>query len=139
MVTENNILSLIPQRPPFVMVDALAYTNEKTTGTFLKITEQNIFVNNGVLTEPGLVENIAQTAAARAGYTAMSKNEPVSVGYIGAVQNLEITTLPEVNNTIHTKITVDNEIMNVLLITGTITCSDTEIARCSMKIFITQK
>ena len=65
MLTEENILSLIPQRPPFVMVDALAYTNEKATATVLKITEQNIFVNKGELTESGLVENIAQTAAAR--------------------------------------------------------------------------
>ena len=68
----TNILSYIPQRPPFVMVDEIIDSGEKKTCSKFLIKEDNIFVENGFLKEPGLVENIAQTAAARAGYTYFS-------------------------------------------------------------------
>ncbi|HMJ46203.1 MAG TPA: hypothetical protein VK498_02685, partial [Ferruginibacter sp.] len=63
------ILSYIPQRPPFVMVDKILSSGESSTRTSFIIHEKNIFVENGKFREPGLVENIAQTAAAGAGYS----------------------------------------------------------------------
>ena len=48
-----------------------------------------------IFKEPGLVENIAQTAAARAGYISHTENKPVLVGYIGAVNNLQVFSLPK--------------------------------------------
>lgn len=136
---ENTVLKYIPQRPPFVMIDCVEYADEKITRTKLTITEDNILADNGLFTEAGLIENIAQTAAARAGVTALTKNEPVVIGYIGAVQNLKIFALPAVNDTIHTTITVENEILNVLLISGTTKCNENLVAQCNMKIFIDKK
>src|SRR5690349_15285664 len=100
-----DILSLIPQRPPFVMVGALIHYDEKVTRTSFTIREDNILVENGRFTEPGLVENIAQTAAARAGYISISENMPVQVGYIGSVKDLKIYDLPIVNDELETEIT----------------------------------
>ena len=57
-----------------------------------------------MFTEPGLLENIAQTAAARAGYEAKKENEPVRVGYIGAVKNFEVFDLPGLHDMIETEI-----------------------------------
>ena len=111
--TIENILSLIPQRPPFVMVDKLLSSGEiVTTSTFL-ITADNIFVENGVLKEPGLVENIAQTAAARAGHIAQIENKPVRVGYIGAIRNLQVMELPKINDKIITEITLEKQIFEI--------------------------
>jgi len=138
MKAEQDILSLIPQRPPFVIIDKLIDTNEKSGCSTFKISEQNIFVKNGVLTEPGLIENIAQTAAARIGYISLSENKAVPVGYIGAVQNLEIFDLPKIKEEIRTETTVDNEIYNVTIITGKVTCKEKLIASCNMKIYINQ-
>ena len=47
-------------------------------------------VDSGYFTEGGLMENMAQTAAARAGYLAKAENKPVSGGYIGAVKDFEV-------------------------------------------------
>ena len=55
---------LLPQKPPMVMVDALVEFTELSAVTRLVVRPDNIFVQNGRLAEPGLVENIAQTAAA---------------------------------------------------------------------------
>ena len=138
MITTENIQSFIPQRPPFVMIDKLLSYSNTTTSTGFSIKADNIFVENGEFKEPGLVENIAQTAAARAGYVSKKENKPVLVGYIGAVNNLQIYCLPKTGDELITEITIENQIFDVTLISGKIVCNDKTIAQCNMKIFINQ-
>ena len=138
MIEDNDIVDLIPQKPPFVMIDKLVSFTEAITSTSFIIKETNIFVNQGVFTEPGLVENMAQTAAARAGYISKIENKPVLIGYIGSVSNLQIFCLPKTGDELITEISIENQIFAVTLITGKITCNDQLIAQCKMKIFINQ-
>ncbi len=132
----NSIASLIPQRAPFVMIDELLQSDDKISRSRLQIRDENIFVENGLLQEAGLLENIAQTAAARAGYAAISNNEPVKLGYIGAVKNFEVFLLPNTSEVLETEIEITNQIFDVTLIKGSIHCKGQLIARCEMKIFI---
>ena len=104
----------------------------------LLIKSENIFVEDGEFKEPGLVENIAQTAAARAGYISRTENKPVLVGYIGAVKNLEIYSLPKTGDELITEITIENQIFDVTIISGKISCNETVLAQCEIKIFINQ-
>ena len=138
MTATENIQDLIPQKPPFVMVDKLLNFNETKTTTGLTIRADNVFVENGIFKEPGLVENIAQTAAARAGYISSKENKPVLVGYIGAVNALQIFSLPKTGNELTTEVTIENQIFDVTIISGKITCNNETIAQCKMKIFINQ-
>ncbi len=136
MTAFNDIESLIPQKPPFVMIDKLLSFSETATTSAFTIKAGNIFVKDGVFKEPGLVENIAQTAAARAGYVSHTQNKPVQVGYIGAVNNLQIFSLPKTGDELITEITIENQIFDVTLISGKISCNETVLAQCKMKIFI---
>jgi len=138
MITAENIETLIPQKPPFVMVDRLTSFSETSTITTFGIRADNIFVKNGVFKEPGLVENIAQTAAARAGYVSRTENKPVLVGYIGAVNSLQVFLLPKTGDELITEITIENQIFDVTLISGKISCNGQLVAQCKMKIFINQ-
>jgi predicted hotdog family 3-hydroxylacyl-ACP dehydratase len=138
MINVENIHSLIPQRPPFVMIHKLLAFSETAVTTGFSIKADNIFVENNVFKEPGLVENIAQTAAARAGYVAHLENKPVLVGYIGAVNNLQVFNLPKTEDELITEITIENQIFDVTLISGKITCNGQMVAQCKMKIFINQ-
>lgn len=138
MIKVENIQSIIPQRPPFVMIDKLLEVTETATTTGFTILNDNIFVQDGIFKEPGLVENIAQTAAARAGYVSKTENKPVLVGYIGAVNNLQIFSLPKTGDELITEITIENQIFDVTLISGKITCDKHLIAQCNMKIFISK-
>ena len=137
MILEEDILPLIPQRPPFVMIGQLLYSDASTTRTAFRISEENIFVENGRFREPGLMENIAQTAAARAGYIARMSNQPVQVGYIGAVKNLEIAAdLPMTGDELMTEITIKDQVFDVTIISGKVWCKEAIVAQCEMKIFI---
>jgi predicted hotdog family 3-hydroxylacyl-ACP dehydratase len=132
----QDILTLIPQRWPFVMVDTLVSSTNDATHTTLLVQAENVLISDGVLTEAGLVENIAQTAAARAGYIAQQSEKPVQPGFIGAIKNLEVFALPKVGDTIETGVTIENQIFDVTIIKGKITCKGVTMAQCEMKIFI---
>jgi len=137
IVSKDHIQPLIPQRQPFVMIDALVYSDEKVTRTTFQVRAENIFVVEGLFREAGLLENIAQTAAARVGYIIQKENKPAPMGYIGAVKNFEVYGLPRVNQELVTEITITNQIFDITVITGMITCNEKIIAQCEMKIFIT--
>ena len=139
MKTKNfNILDLIPQRPPMVMVDNLISCNENITITKLLIRKENIFCSNGFFTEPGLIENIAQSAAARVGYfNKLNDTEPL-IGFIGAIKELNIFFLPKELTEINTEITIESEILGFTLIHGKIFSDNKIVASCEMRIFIKQ-
>lgn len=135
-IAQQNILELIPQAPPFVMVGALIYSDEIMTRSIFTIAADNCVVDNGVFTEGGLLENIAQTAAARVGYLAKLENKPVTAGYIGAVKDFEVFSLPKVGDELMTEIKIENQIFNVNVIAGQVWCNNQLIARCEMKVFL---
>lgn len=132
----DTILSFIPQRAPFVMVDKLLDCDEKRGRSSFTVRADNIFVENGELREPGLTENIAQTAAARSGYMGGRSGEPIPVGYIGGIKNLEIMALPKTGDELITEIAIENQIFDVMLISGKVYCREQLMAQCEMKIFI---
>ena len=131
-----NLLELIPQRPPMVMIDQLVQYNEKKSTTKFFIQKENIFCENGFFTEPGLIENIAQTAAARIGYLNKTSNIKVLIGYIGSIKNLKIYFLPKLSTEIITEAIIENEMLGFTLIHGKIISNNNVAAECNMTIFI---
>ena len=132
----QDILTLIPQAPPFVMVDELLFADEQVSRTSLTVSEENIFTQNGYFQEPGLIENIAQTAAAGVGYHAALTNTPPPVGFIGSIKDLKIHSLPKVGDKLQTEVVVGNRIFDVTIISGKVSCNDEVVAECEMKIFL---
>lgn len=118
------------------MVGRLLHVDELTTRSSFVITPDNIFVKNGMFQEAGLMENIAQTAALRAGYKVQAENKLVETGYIGAIKDFEIFGLPNAGDEITTEINVENQVFNVTVITGRVWHNEVLLARCEMKVFI---
>lgn len=82
----DELFRLIPQRPPMVMIDRFYGIEENTSWSGLTVTPDNLFCRDGVLQETGIIEHIAQSAAARVGYIYMLREEPVPLGFIGSVE-----------------------------------------------------
>src|ERR1700748_865745 len=138
MIAGENILLLIPQKPPFVMVDELLFSDDNITRTSFTVTADNVFVINGEFSEAGLMENMAQTAAAGSGNMARIENRPVANGYIGQVKNFEIHKLPKVGDKLFTEVRIEVQVFDAGIVSGKIWCNEEEIAQCEMKIFINQ-
>ncbi len=112
----KDIRSLIPQKDPFVMVDTLLSFTENTITAGLTVLENNIFFNNGILVESGLIENMAQTVALHTGYDYFLKNEQAPTGYIGSIKKIKIKALPKLGEVIITKVKILQEFMGVTMV-----------------------
>lgn len=132
----GNILDLIPQRAPIVMVDEFLGMDNNMSRTRFTVHNDNIFVDNNEFSECGLIEHIAQSAAARVGYIFKSKNLPIPIGYIGSVNNFVISQNPKVGEVITTTIEIIQEVFNITLIQAYCYVEGKEIASCRMKIFL---
>lgn len=128
------IKELIPQRPPFVMIDKMLSFDKNVTETQLEIRADNIFCKDGRLMAEGLIENMAQTCAARIGYVSLSKNEAVKIGVIGSVSNYEVFRLPKVGEVIITSVEVIEELLQITLVNAVVKCGDETLAQATMKI-----
>ncbi|HWZ14951.1 MAG TPA: hypothetical protein VNW95_06900 [Mucilaginibacter sp.] len=131
----ENVIPLIPQKPPFVMVGKLLHSDDHITRSSFLIRPGNVFVKNNIFQEAGLMENIAQTAALRAGYLAQAENKPVTVGYIGAVKDFEVFSLPKINDEIITEVSIENQILDVTVLLGKVWLNGVLMAQCEMKVF----
>ena len=132
--SKYSIPELIPQRPPFVMVDRLLYCDMSVTSTRLEIREDNIFNDRGRLSTAGICENIAQTCAARLGYLSLASGQAVKLGYIGAISNMQVFRSPQTGQTIETEINVLQEVFNITLVHAVVKCADEVIAETDLKI-----
>ena len=138
-IKDIDILTLIPQRRPFVMVDRLLSFDETESSTDFVIREDNIFCKDGLFLETGIMENIAQTCAARIGYINIANNESVKIGVIGSIKDLIITKLPKVGSRLLTKVKVLSEVFAITLVEAEVFDNDELVARCEMKISLTDK
>lgn len=133
-----DVLTLLPQRPPFVMIDHLTHFDDVLTKTEFTVREDNLFVENSVLNPCALIENIAQTCAARMGY--INKyiiKESVKLGFIGSIRNFSIKRPVKTGDVLHTSIEVVEEVMQMTLVGAVIKVNSDVVAESEMKIALT--
>ena len=136
-IDELTIEELIPQRPPFVMIDRLVSSDEVYSVTELSIREDNLFVEEGRLSASGLIEIIAQTCAARIGYINLNHGQTVKIGVIGSISNLNIERTPKVGEKLTTTIKLLEEVFQMTLVEAVIASNNEEIVHANMKIALT--
>jgi 3-hydroxyacyl-[acyl-carrier-protein] dehydratase len=138
MILTENIISFIPQRAPFVLIDELLEAGTEYSKTSFDIQEDHLFVCNNVLTEPGIVENMAQTAAAGIGYHVCSQQQNL-IGFIGAIKSLIIDELPKVGEQIVTEVAFLHRRLNAYIVEAAVYLHERKIASCEFRIFVQEK
>lgn len=132
----HEIIELIPQRAPMVMIDSFFGISDHVSTSALTITKENLFSTDEGFDECGIMEHIAQSAAARVGYICKNSGEEIPLGYIGSINKCKIYALPQVGKTLITQIRIEQEVMNITLISATVTVNDEVVAECQMKIYL---
>lgn len=130
-----DVLELLPQRPPFIMIDRLVHFDKIVTTTEMTVRADNLFTEGSVLNPCALVENIAQTCAVRMGYINHYINkENVKLGFIGSIKNLCVMRPVRVGELLVTTIEVVEEVMQLTLVNATVKIGDETIVTAEMKI-----
>ena len=125
--------NLIPQKFPFVMVDKVLAFGENFITSGFTVEETNIFTENSIFQEAGLIEHMAQSVALYTGYQFFLKQEPAPTGYIGSIKSIEIFQLPKVSDNLITKVNVLQEFAGITLVDISVLLNEVEIARGQMK------
>lgn len=117
------------------MVDALLECDQTTFKSSFLVASDNIFLQNGKLSETALVENVAQTCAAGFGYLqSLLEEEANHLGFIGAISKTKIFATPSVGEILTTVVNVLGGFENVFLIEGEVKSEETPLLYCQMKI-----
>jgi predicted hotdog family 3-hydroxylacyl-ACP dehydratase len=142
LVSEENILELIPQRPPMVMVGCLLSCDENKVVSQLTIHPDNLFLDSRGFTPAGMMEAMAQTAAARTGYLMRNKtgsaNKKVPVGVIGSIKNFRLYFQPEAGSVIETTVSVEHEVLQAMIVHGKVEVDGKLAAESDLQIFLTE-
>lgn len=125
MHSQRDILSYIPQRPPFVFIDTIEELSENSARTRYAIPETCPLLLEDILPLSGLMENAAQTCSVIAGNR---------VAYLGAVKQMKVTRFPKVGETLRTEAIVTQQMLNISLIECTTRVQNETIATTTLKI-----
>lgn len=107
-----DIKNYLPHRDPMLMVDVIVAMNNEMVETVFTLKEDNLFIQNNIFVEAGLIENAAQTCSSivAKGFYVDENNEDKEnvevIGFISALKSLKIHSLPKVGDTINTKATL---------------------------------
>ncbi len=136
IITGADILKLLPQRAPILMIDKFYGIENNESRSGLTVMPDNIFCSDGEMQETGIIEHIAQSAAARVGYIYVEKGEEVPLGFIGSVDKLTVHRLPQVGEELTTTISIMQEVGDITLVAAQTISGIETVADCRMKIFL---
>lgn len=132
---QYSIEQLIPQRSPFLFVDELLSADGNSCETRFFVKHANTLVENDKLVEAGVIEHMAQSASALAGYNSLKAgavNPPL--GMIGELKSVVIHNLPELEDCLETKVSFGLNVGNITVATAKTYVSGNLIAEAIFKI-----
>lgn len=128
------IETLLLQAPPFRFVDRLDRFDREEVVTSFTVPADGPLVEDGCLTEAGLVENMAQSSAARIGYISVYIDHvPVRIGYLGQVKNLEINRLPRCGEVLSTTVRLRQDVFGITLVEARVCQGEEMVAQAAVK------
>ena len=108
--------------------------------TAFTVPEGHLLVEDGHLTASGILENMAQSSAARIGY--LNKyilHVPVRVGYIGAIRKFRVHRLPAVGEALETTVVLREDVFGISLTDAVVRVGEEIIAEASLKTALGDK
>lgn len=131
---EIPITDLIPQRSLMVMVDCVMRMDGDLCVTQFKVTSDCLFLDGSLLSSSGLIENMAQSCAARMGALNVERHEAIKIGFIGDIRGVEILGHPKVDDTLTTVVSIVVDVFNLTLADVEVKVGDKVMTRARMKI-----
>ncbi len=128
-----------------LMVNNILYCTADLVISEFKIGPNCIFVENGTLSETGLIENTAQACSAVVGQSYFDFDDLEGkgnklVGYISAIKKVQIHQLPKVNETLIIKAKLvsryDTAGMTICTISGNTFRNDELVVDCILNFLI---
>ena len=142
----QQILDYLPHRDPMVMLDGAEMTveppvplkGEECTVVYatLLVKETNWFFADGVLTESGLMEHMAQSVCVCIGLRANNEQLRTQIGYLAEVKNMTINRLPMAGEQLRTRVEVVALVDEAIVVSAETQVNTETIAKGMLTIFV---
>jgi radical SAM protein with 4Fe4S-binding SPASM domain len=132
------VTGMIPQSPPFQVVDRLMSVGERVAVVETTIRKDSLFVNDdGFLDETAFLELIAQSAAALNGFRTTRRDaaENGPEGYLLGARNVEILETARIGDTLNTRVFKATRFGDFGIIEGQVFREDHLLARGEIKVW----
>ncbi|MDD3280065.1 MAG: hypothetical protein PHC83_00640 [Bacteroidales bacterium] len=106
IISYPDIMQYLPQRPPMVMVDFYYGEIDEEAYTSFFIKEDNVFVEDGIFTEMGILDFLAQSGIVQMGHKIQIPEElkASSMGVITQFKSFHVHATASVGDTIYGKV-----------------------------------
>ena len=121
------------------MVDKVLSCNITDAVTVLLVREDNLFFDGKVLSTAGIIENMAQSCAARMGCVNMMRGDSIKIGFIGDIRNCTILRQPQKGEILTTYVHIIEDVFHLTLADVTVKVEDETLATARMKIALLDK
>lgn len=130
LVYKEDIINYIPQRIPFIMVDNLISISNNEIVAKVRISDNNVFAKEGIVSFYGILEFIAQSTALGYGFTHEN-----CIGVIGKISDCICIKSTKTNNDILSNISIEKELDKSLLISAKCFQDNQKILKCNMYLY----
>jgi len=138
LVSGKGIENLIPQRAPVVVVGALLSYSEWGAETSYVVEEDSWYSVNGHIDEQGIMEHVAQSAAAWGGYPGYLQGKMPKLGYVAEFSKFEILRMPGIGSELRTTLTSLGSAAGVTLMEAETVSGGKIVAHGKLKIYLEQ-
>lgn len=136
MTMTTDITELLPQRAPLLMVGRLVTAGEQGAETDYCVPRGHFLVEHDCLMEAAFIENIAQSAAAFAGYRARKKGNTAPTGYIGEIKDFRCYGRARVGDVLHTTVTFILDMGDISIAEGRINIGGQKVAEARLAVVL---
>lgn len=144
-VSKLDISKFLPHRPPLLMVDKVLSIDDKHVSTSFQIKSDNVFVNDNLFSEVGLVECAAQTCSSIVGKSYFEDDDfegtgTKLIGFISTIKSVQLFACAKVGATIEACAKLvsrfDADDYTICTLNCKITDEEKELLSCELNLFI---
>lgn len=128
----NEISFLLPQQAPFAMIDKVVHCEKELINCVYTPVSTNPMVIDGFFSPEGMVEMMAQCAAARA---SILSGGDVRIGYIVTVKDFKCFEIVTAQTELQTEMRLVNEVMQFQVFNVQVKQAEKLIAQAEIRIF----
>jgi hypothetical protein len=114
-----------------LMVDYVIHLDEQSIETTFDIAKDTLFVDHGMLSEVGVIENAAQTCSGIVAWPHFESNKTAEnyqiQGFISKIDRVDLFRLPKIGETLITK----GKLLSMHAIGESLNCKMTCLSYCS--------
>ena len=134
------VTSLIPHRPPMLLVSRVLDVQEKTGSAEAPITEDHLFLRkDGTLLPETCCELIAQGYGVCEAYRRIQKGLTIEGGgYLATLRDLEVFAPAHVADVLTIRTEKMDECFNTYIVRGEVFCNEQKLAQATVYIFMWQ-